>query len=184
MTLKQVIHIASRRRIPLIAIAILLVIDFAAYGLLAMHFRPSLDRAREEWFAKRRTAAGEQRDQSRPALYAQGRKDLEEWRSRVIAKKDFAPFLSRLFTVASRHNLQLAGITYKPSVERGRPLAAYIIGFSVKGSYSASKAFLADLLAMREMVVVDSIFLTSAKATEDQVELRLQLTSYFKVDRP
>lgn len=184
MTRKQLIHIAIRRRFPLIAIAALLVLNFAAYGLLSIYLRPSLDRAREEWFAKRRTTAGEQRDQSRPSLYAQGRKDLEEWRSRVIAKKDFAPFLSRLFAFASRHDLQLAGITYKPTLESGRPLAAYAIGFSVKGSYSGAKAFLSDILAMREMVVVDSVSLTSTKATEEQVELRVQLTSYFKVDRP
>lgn len=183
MTRKQVIHIASRRRIPLIAIFVLLVLNFVAYGLLSFYFRPDLDRAREEWFMKRRTAAGE-RELSRSEQYVQGRKDLEDWNSRILAKKDFAPFLSRLFAMASRHNLELAGITYKPTLESGRPLAAYVIGFSVRGSYSGVKEFLSDVSLLREMVVVDTVSLTSTKATEDQVELRMQLTSYFKVDRP
>lgn len=183
MTRKQIVHIVGQRRIPLIAIGALLVLNVVAYGVLSIHLRPLLDRAQGDWFARRRAAAGE-RDQGRPALYAQGRKDLDEWYSRVVAKKDFAPFLSRLFTFAAKHNLELTGITYKPTMESGRPLAAYVISFSVKGSYAGAKAFLADVMSMREMVIVDSILFTSTRATEEQVELRMQLTSYFKVDRP
>ncbi len=183
MTRKQVIQIVRQRRIPLLVISILLVLNVAAYGLLSTYLRPVLDQAQSEWFAKRRTSAGE-RDQSRPALYAQGRKDLDEWNSRIIPKKDFAPFLSRLFAFAGKHDLQLAGITYKPTLESGRPLAAYVIGFTVKGKYAGVKAFLVDVMGLREMAVVDSVFLTGGRATEEQVELRMQLTSYFKVDQP
>lgn len=183
MTRKQAIHILMQRRIPLVVMSILLVLNVAAYGLLTIYLRPVLDEAQSEWFAKRRSSAGE-RDQSRPALYAQGRKDLDEWNSRVLAKKDFAPFLSRLFAFASKHDLQLAGITYKPTLESGRPLTAYVIGFSVKGTYAGVKAFLADVMGLREMAVVDSVSFTGGKATEEQVELRMQLTSYFKVDQP
>ncbi len=183
MTRKQVIQIVSQRRIPLVAITILLVLNFVVYGYLSVYQRPALDRAREEWFVKRRTAAGD-RDQSRPTLYAQGRKDLDEWRGRIVAKKDFAPFLSRLFDLTGRHDLQLAGITYKPTLEKESALASYVIGFSVKGKYSGVKSFLSDVMVLRDMVVVDSVSFNSAKATEEQVELKMQLTSYFKMDLP
>ncbi|TWJ19151.1 type 4a pilus biogenesis protein PilO [Geobacter argillaceus] len=183
MTRKQVLDIARQRRIPLAAIVLLLVANVLAYGYLTAYQQPELDRIRGEWFAKRRMAVGE-KDQSRPALYAQGVRELEEWRARVMVKKDFAPFLSRLFSSASRRNLQLAGITYKPAVESGKSMTSYAIGFSVKGKYGEIKSFLSDLLAMREMVVVDGIDLSNSKSTEEQVELRMQLTAYFRLERP
>lgn len=183
MTRKQVIEIARQRRIPLVAIAVLLVTNVLVYGYLTAYQRPELDKAQGEWFAKRRAAVGE-RDQSRPALYAQGVKDLVEWQSRVMVKKDFAPFLSRLFALASRNSLQLAGITYKPALEKGKPLTSYAIGFSVKGKYGEVKSFLSELLSMREMVVVDGIALNSTKSTEEQVELKIQMTTYFRLEQP
>jgi len=184
MTRKQVLDIARQRRIPLVAIVLLFAANILAYGYLTAYQQPELDRVREEWFAKRRAATVGERDQSRPALYAQGVKELEEWRARVMVKKDFAPFLSRLFSSASRHNLQLAGITYKPAVASGKSMTSYTIGFSVRGKYGEIKSFLSDLLSMREMVVVDGIALNNTKTTEEQVELKMQLTAYFRLERP
>lgn len=184
MTHKQVRDIVSQRRIPLVALAFLLFANVVVYGYLTSYQQPELDRVRGEWFARRRAAAAGERDQSRPTLYAHGVKDLEQWRSRVMVKRDFAPFLSRLFTAATRHNLQLTGITYKPAVERGKAMTSYAISFSVKGKYGEIKSFLSDLLTVREMVVVDGVSLNSAKSTEEQVELKLQLTTYFRLERP
>ena len=184
MTQKQVRDIVRQRRIPLIAVAFLLVANAAVYGYLTAYQQPELDRIRGEWFARRRAAAVGERDQSRPALYAQGIRDHEQWRSRVMVKKDFAPFLTRLFATATRYNLQLTGITYKPSVDRGTAMTSYEIAFSVKGNYGGIKSFLSDLLAVREMVVVDGVSLNSTKSTEDQVELKIKLTAYFRLERP
>ncbi len=114
-------------------------------------------------------------------VYRQGTADLATWRARIYPKKEFARFIGEIFETATNNSLKVGAITYKPQQVKGEDLLAYSFGFNVSGKYAAIKSFIADIQRLREIAVIDNISL-SGKATEESIEMRLQLTAYFRVE--
>ncbi|MGA2151044.1 MAG: type 4a pilus biogenesis protein PilO [Geobacteraceae bacterium] len=60
-------------------------------------------------------------------------------------------------------------------------MLAYSIGFNVSGKYAAIKSFIADIERLRAIAVINNISL-NGKAAEESVDMKLQLTAYFRVE--
>jgi type IV pilus assembly protein PilO len=169
------------RRNSFVFAAFLLLLNLAILLYLSVWQRPELAKAQTEWFAKRDALAS-----GRTVLdadrYRAGMLDLAEFQKRVIPKKGFAGFLGELFETAHNNSLRLKGITYKPAVMKEEGLVAYGISFSVVGKYASVKSFLADMARYPEIVTVDSVALSNSSQTEEQVDLKVQMTAYLKVE--
>jgi len=85
------------RSFALLGLLVLVNLSLAIY--LALWQKPELERAQQDWFAKRQAVASGA-DQSAAARYHKGLKDLETFRKKLIDKKEFAAFLSELFASA------------------------------------------------------------------------------------
>ncbi len=180
MNFSVVRQIVIARRNSLIAVAILLAVDIGLYIYSSAYLEPRLAARQREWSEKRLDTARETAVDM-ASVYRQGTGDLAAWRSRIYPKKDFVRFIGDLFETATNNSLKLGAISYKPAPVKGEGLLVYNIGMSVSGRYAAVKSFIADMEKVREMVVIDNISL-SGKSTEETVDMRLQLTVYFRME--
>ncbi len=180
MNPKIIRQIFVARRNWLIAILILILIDGGLRLFHSAYLEPRMASLQGKWSAKRLEAAGE-RAVDTAAVYRQGRADLAAWRARIYPKKEFAAFIGELFETAKNNSLKVGAITYRPQPVKGEGLLGYSIGFSISGKYAAIKSFIADIERLREIAVIDNISL-SGKSTEESVDMKLQMTAYFRVE--
>jgi type IV pilus assembly protein PilO len=173
-------QIINARRNSFIAISVLILINIGLYIYFSAYLEQRVAFLQNKWSEKRLLAAeGAVTDAA--AVYRQGTADLTAWRARIYPKKEFARFIGELFETATNNTLKVGTITYKPQPIKGEDLLAYSIGFNVSGKYAAIKSFIADIERLREIAVIDNISL-NGKATEESIEMRLQLTAYFRVE--
>jgi type IV pilus assembly protein PilO len=171
--------IKTRQR-SFICIFILMAVDLGLFLYSALYQEPRLADLQRKWSGKRvEAAAAPPLDPA--AIYRQGTADLKSWRGRISPKKDFAGFIGELFETAVNNSLRVGAITYKPTTIKGENLLAYSIGFNVSGKYAAIKSFIADIERFRQIAVIDTLSL-NGKADEEIVDMRLQLTAYFRVE--
>jgi type IV pilus assembly protein PilO len=174
------LHIIKVRQNIFIFIFILIVINIGLYIYSSTYLEPHLVELQKKWSEKRLLAAGG------PVLdatvvYRQGTSDLATWRERIYSKKDFARFIGDLFETATNNSLKVGAITYKPEPIKDEKLIAYSIGFNVSGKYAAIKSFIADIERFREIAMISNISLNGS-ATEESVDMKLQLTAYFRLE--
>jgi Tfp pilus assembly protein PilO len=175
--LRQIIKV---RRNFLIAISVLILINIGLYIFSSAYLGPQAASLQNKWSEKRLLAArGTVMDSA--AVYRQGTADLAVWRARIYPKKEFARFIGEIFETATNNSLKVGAITYRPQQVKGEDLLAYSFGFNVSGKYAAIKSFIADIQRLREIAVIDNIAL-SGKATEESIEMKLQLTAYFRLE--
>jgi type IV pilus assembly protein PilO len=180
MSLELLREIFALRRKSFILLALLLAADLSLYLYHSWSQRPELERVQKQWFAKREAVA---RGDVRPLQqrYQQAEQELAKFQQRVIAKQDFAAFLSDLFALAKTSSLGLKGISYLPSQVKEEPdLVAYGISFTVTGKYAGVKRFIADLVRLPQLVTLDSISLANSSPTEEAVSMGVKLTVYLK----
>ena len=168
---------ARRNSFGLLAFLVLLNLALLLY--LSLWQNPELEKTQKEWFAKR-SAAARGEDRGVTARYREAERDLDLFQKRLIAKKDFAGFLSELFALAKANSLLIQGITYKPAVIKDQGLVSYAIGFSLSGKYPGVKSFIADLARFPKMVTLDSLSLGNSSQTEEFVNLKVELTVFLK----
>jgi type IV pilus assembly protein PilO len=181
MNFKLISEIFVARRKSFLCIIGLLVLNIVLLGYLSLYQKPRLAAEQNEWF-KRRQAASNETLANAAETYSRGTLDLATWRGKILQKKDFAGFLNELFEASANSNLPLKAISYKPSLIKDENLISYVITFSVSGKYPAIKSFIADLGRMPHMVTVDTISLTNSSPTEESVDLRVQITTYLRME--
>lgn len=181
MTIGFLKQIIASRRSAFILLAVLALVNLGLYGYLSAYQEPRLTALHNQWFEKRRTARGGAL-QDAASIYKQGSADLAAWRARISPKKDFARLVGELFEIAANNSLKVGAVVYKPALVKDENLLAYAISFNVSGKYAAIKSFIADLGRSREMMTIDTITLNNTKATEEAVDLRLQVTAYFRTE--
>lgn len=173
--------IAAARPRALAFLVFLALLNLGLMLYLSGWQRPELDKARDRWQAHRQGLESGQSASNAAALYRRNLKDLEAFDQRLIAKKDFASFLERLFRAAKGHGLSVKSVTYTPAPVKQQPgLVAYEIGFTLGGKYPAVKAFIAEVEGFREIVTLNSLSLNNASTTEESVDLKMSLTAYLK----
>jgi type IV pilus assembly protein PilO len=173
-------QIISARRNSFIAIFVLILINIGLFLYSSAYLGPKVVLLQNKWSDKRLIAAGEAGIDT-GAVYRQGTGDLAAWRARIYPKKDFARFIGELFESATNNTLKVGAITYKPQPVKDENLLAYSIGFNVSGKYAAIKSFIADIERLREIAVIDNISL-NGKTTEESVDMKLQMTAYFRLE--
>lgn len=160
-------------------LALLLLVNLSLILYLSLWQQPELEKAQNEWFAKREAAASGA-DQTVAARYQSGVRDLALFQERLIPKQEFPRFLNELFSAARNDALTLDSVSYKPALIKEEGLISYGITLSVSGKYAAVKAFIADLGRFPELVTLDAVSLANSSQTEEIVQLRVQLTAYLK----
>jgi type IV pilus assembly protein PilO len=180
MNLAMLRQIIRTRRNSFIAISVLILINIGLFLYSSALLGPEVFSLQNKWSEKRLVAAGETVSDD-ATVYRQGTEDLAKWRTRIYSKKDFARFIGELFETASNNTLKVGAIVYKPQPVKDENLIAYTIGFNVSGKYAAIKSFIADIERLREIAVIDNISL-NGKSTEEFVDMKLQLTAYFRVE--
>ena len=172
-------NIKARQK-SFICIFILITINIGLYIYSSAYLGPNVAALQKEWSEKRAlTAGGSVPDAA--SIYRQGKGDLAAWRGRIYPKKDFARFIGDLFETATNNTLRVGTITYKADPIKDENILAYSIGFNVSGKYAAIKSFIADIERLRAIAVINNISL-NGKAAEDSVDMKLQLTAYFRVE--
>jgi len=170
--------IFNARRNYLIVIFILVLVNIGLYIFYTTYLEPGLTGLQAEWSEKRLLAAsGNLVDTT--SVYRRGTADLSAFYGRVPRKKEFAAFIGDLFETANNNSLKVGTISYKPEIIKGEKLLAYSIGFNVAGKYAAIKSFISDIERLRQIAVIDNISL-NGKADEEYVEMKVQMTAYFK----
>jgi type IV pilus assembly protein PilO len=177
MNYEMLRDIARGHKRSLAFIAFLAVLNLALALYLSLWQRPELAQAQSEWFAKREAVKAGQ-NTGAAASYDSTMRDLSAFRQRLIPKKEFPGFLSKLYDLARSNSLAITGISYKPTLTKEKEIIAYGISFTLSGKYAAVKSFLADFERLKEMTTIDSVSLTNSSPTEEQVSLKVQTTAY------
>jgi type IV pilus assembly protein PilO len=181
MNMNVVIQIITARRKTVVLLVVLVLLDVGLYLLHSVYQAPQLASLQNGVFAARRALSGGL-PQDAETVYRQGTADLAAWDKRISPKREFARFLGDLFELARNNTLTMGGITYKPSLLKGERLLAYSVSFNVSGKYGQVKSFIADISRMRDIAVIDAISLNSSKLTEEYVNMKLDMTAYFRME--
>ena len=157
----------------------LTIINICCYLYASLLQEPKIEKYRAEWLEKRNMEGLQQR-QNQASIYEQGLNDLKTWQGRIYPKKDFARFLGELFEIAGKNALAVGSISYKPAIEKNIKLLTYTIALNVSGNYGAVKKFIGDVYGLHNMTVIDTMTLGNNRLTEEHVDLKMQITSYFR----
>ncbi len=174
-------EIIKIRRKSVAALVVLLLIDVAMYLYLSGVKRPQLEETQEKSFAARKALKGGV-PQDAATVYRQGMTDLDTWNKRIPLKRDFARVIGELMASAKQNSLSVGSITYKPSPVKGERQINYTISFGVVGKYGKIKNFISDVSRMRDIVIINNISLNNSKMTEESVDLKLELSVYFRME--
>jgi len=181
MNFEMLREIIAVRRKSFGLLALFLLLDLSLVLTLSLWQQPELEKTQNDWFAKR-DALAHGVDRGVSDRYQEAERDLAQFQTRIIDKKDFAGFLSELFGMARSNSLGLKGINYKPTPTKEPGIISYAIGFDVIGKYAGVKSFIADLARFPKIVTLDSIALGNTSPTAESVNLRVQMTVFLKTE--
>lgn len=176
--LKQIVLIRKR---TVIAIAILFAVALALQLFINLYQNSRVETLQAEWMKLRELEGRGALLQDRETLYKKGMADLAKFSDKVYPKNQFAKFIGELYEMASKNGLELTAITYKPSVGKEDQFLNYTLTLSLSGKYSQLKRFIYDLgSGSSNVLVIDSISITTSGATAEAVQLQLAITSWFR----
>lgn len=170
----------ARKKTLLVLLALFLV-NLVLYLFVALYQNPRVSGLRRQAAEKAQLAAGGV-TQDAAAIYRQGKSDLAAWREKIAPKKEFTRLVGELFELAAGNSLKVGGVSYKPAVIKEENLLAYSIDFNVSGKYAAIKSFIADLARQRNIMYIDNLALNNQKLTEESINMKLQLTAFFRME--
>jgi type IV pilus assembly protein PilO len=181
MNYNLIMEIVRTRRIAIVSIVALLLINVCLSAYLSLYQKPRLESLQSSWFAKRKST-GALTVMDAATIYSQGTRDFKTWLARIYPKKDFTRFLGELFETAANNNLAMKNVAYKPDLIKEEGLMAYSIGFTVSGNYTAIKSFISDIARSRQIITIDTISLNNSSTTQESLELKLQITTFLRVE--
>lgn len=180
MNIKVAQLILKARVRSFVAIVVLLLMNAGLYVYSVVYLTPHLAALQSKWFEQRQLAGGAA-SMDAAAVYRQGTIDLTAWRARISPQNEFVRFVGDLFETSTRNKLKVGSITYKPLPLKEESLLAYSVDLKVSGNYASVKSFIADVGRLQDFAVIDNIAINSGNAAGESVDLRLQLTAYFRV---
>lgn len=182
MRVKNLQEIILLKKKPLLALAVLLLIVTGLYVYISAIQESTLETLRQSWMAKRKQQM-EGGSASIGAVYSQGVRDLALFYGRVPAKREFARQLGDIFEIASNNGLELKTVGYKPGTVKSGELLSYQLNLNLVGRYAPVKSFIADIQRLSEIVTIDSMQLAGAGPDQESIDLKVQLSAYFRTDR-
>ena len=180
MNIKFFWDIARSRPKLLTSVLLLVVFNIGLYAFATFYQEPRLQKLRQQWMEKRQAAGSGTRDAA--TIFRQGTTDLGTWHARIAPKKEFTRFIGSLFDMASNNSLKVGSVSYKPLVVKEDKLLAFTISFSVTGKYAAIKSLIADLMRAKDIMTIDNLSLNNTKQTEEAIDMKVQLTAYFRTE--
>ncbi|SNB45280.1 type 4a pilus biogenesis protein PilO [Geobacter sp. DSM 9736] len=182
MNIEFIRQVVQTRQMTFGALALLLIANLGLYLFTTIYQAPRLS-ALQAQAAEKRQLASAGITQDAATIFRQGKADLATWESRIAPKKEFARFVGELFEVAAGNSLKVGGVTYKVApIKEEKNLLAFSIGFNVAGKYAGIKSFISDLSRMRDIMYIENLALNNPRATEEVVDLKLQLTAIFRME--
>jgi type IV pilus assembly protein PilO len=173
------IEIIRQKKILLLFILALIVINVALLVVIASYQEPALVTSRSKW-NELRTQVARSGHADALTLYSRGKSDLEKLNTRIPAKREFARVLTELLEAASNSGVTTGAITYKPMSIKDEALLSYQLSLSVNGDYAAVKSYLSDLIQNSELLVVDSVSFTNNDLFVENVAMNLHITIYLR----
>lgn len=178
--LKQILIV---RKNSIIVLAILFLAALSLQLIIVLYQKPSVEKLQAEWMKLREQEGRGAALLDRDTIYGDGQLDLAKFHEKIYPKAHFARFIGELYDMASKNNLELAAISYKPSYDKEGNLLTYALTLSVSGKYPQLKRFIYDLGSGKSnMLVIDSIALSSGSATSETVQLQLSISSWFATE--
>lgn len=170
------------RKVPIIILAVLFAIAIVLQTFILSFQQPKVEEFRSRWLKERADEAGGVSRKGRGIVYKTALADLQKFRERIYPKSHFAKFITELYEIASKNNLELNSISYKPTIEKGENLLKYELMISVSGNYLPLKRFINDLSRCKNPVVIDTVSLLNQGPTSGIVQLQVHITTYLKVE--
>jgi hypothetical protein len=178
--LKQILIL---RKKSIFALAILFLAALSLQLFIVLYQKPRVDKLQAEWMKLREQEGRGAVLLDRDTLYRNGQLDLAKFHEKIYPKAYFARFIGELYDMASKNNLELAAISYKPSYDKEGNLITYALALSVSGKYPQIKRFIYDLgSGNSNMLVIDSIALSSGAVASEMVNLQLSISSWFTAE--
>lgn len=178
--LKQIVLLRKR---TIIAIVVLFAVALALQLFINLYQSDRVVTLQAEWMKLRELEGRGAVLQDKETLYKNGLADLAKFREKVYPKNQFARFIGELYELASKDGLELTAITYKPSMAKEDQFLSYALTLSVSGKYTQLKRFIYDLGAGgSNVLVIDSMSITTSGANAESVQLQLAVTSWFKME--
>lgn len=174
----------TNRSVPLLLLG-LLIGNLVLFLLLMLVIYPRTDSA-ERMLAELQRNSRSQRVMTPEQTFAQGVKDLDEFRQRLPDARRFADLIGDLYELSGRCNLQIGQIGYTPKEIPEEQLLAYGLTFSVTGTYGELKRFIHGLEISPRIMVIEQVALNTNLQSEgaDQVSLNIKITTYFRREAP
>ncbi len=160
-------------------ILLLLLLDVTLSVLVSAYQLPRVADLQTKWSALRLQAARSGKVDA-AALHRQGAADLEELKTRIPQKREFAAIINELLEAAADSSVEISTISYKPVQIKEYALFSYQLSFSVKGDYAAVKSYLADLQNNPELIVVDAVTFSNSDQFAEEVTMNLHVTVYLR----
>ena len=176
--MKQFFEIIKARKKTFILILVLLLGNALLYFYISSIQQARIETMQNNLLDLRRQNTGG--GASMVSVYNQGIKDLAVFNSMIAPKKEFIRVVGELYDTAANNNLQIENIGYKPELLKEGGFLVYTFSFNVSGSYAAIKSFISDIGRFRELLFIDHLGLSSSSATQESVNLKIQLSAYFK----
>lgn len=173
------LEIIRQKRIVLVLIMSLIVVNVAFLLLINSYQEPSLDAYRSKW-SELRSLAARAGHADAAALHRQAMADLEKLNTRIPLKREFARVLSELLTTGSNDGVVTGAISYRPLTIKDENLLSYQLSFSVNGDYAAVKSFLSDIQKNPELIVINSVTFTNSDLFVEDVVMNLKITVYLR----
>ena len=86
----------------------------------------------------------------------------------------------RLAQLARQSNLQMSRVQYEPDEKRKGSLTRLNITMDLAGSYAAMRAFIHELETSAEFVVIDNIELSEESDGDNQLKVKVNLSTYYR----
>jgi len=183
MNMSILTQILQLRKRALIAIAILFAVAMSLQLFISLYQTAQVEKQNAEWMKLREQEGRGAALQDRDTLYKNGLVDLAKFRAKIYPKSQFARFIGELYEMASKNDLEIVSVTYKPSLVKEDQLLSYTLTLSVRGKYTQQKKFIYALGAGNgNLLVIDSIAIAASGAAAESVQLQLSITSWFTLE--
>lgn len=186
MTGRQFLQAALRisRALPVV-VGVMLVLNLAGYFLISTLLVPRNQSSERSVQTKQRQVRSAQQragDIITPQKdYFKKEQELQTFIESLPPKKDFTGLIRELFVLASTAGLDIDQIKYSPQQLDTENILEYGVSFDVTGRYAQLKRFIFELEQSPRVLIIDQLVLTKrGNADQDNVGLRIQLTTFFR----
>jgi hypothetical protein len=120
-----------------------------------------------------------QKKENEQGRFLKAKDDISFFKENLPVKNDFAEVASELFSILSKHQLNVGQVVYKPESIDVEGLFKYSTLLDIKGNYSLIKSVLADIQESKTLFCIEELSISSVSA-EDLIEMKIKIATYFR----